>query len=938
MKQIHKILVIAIVSGISLLSGFAIETGQIQGRAIEESGEGLPGVRITASGPQLQGLRTVVSLTEGHFHFPLLPVGTYTLTFDLEGFNSVVLQNVKVRLGRATSVTAAMEMSELKKEIVVTAPAPLIDKTSTDTSFLLNRDELDKMPVQSRTIVDVVKFTPGVTGVRTNTRRGTALQGQPSFRGEGEEGNNWIVDGLSISGVRLKNSGLQLNYDSIEEIQIISDPFSPEYGSALGGIINMVTRSGGNDFAGQFSLVFMDKHLQSARQDQLAVVSEADTFTNANWVFNLGGPLIKNRLWFFLSNNLYSNREESRDSRFDYLDIPGGERTTRNNNIFGKLSFALSPNHHLSLTAIFDGSFGQKGGIGIPELYDRKSYSDLILRTNYKGILGPTTYIEAGFGSVIRNSLIEPLSGNLGPAQYYIEDLARSVNNSYGNVTDDQRRLDFSCKLIKYMDTDTFGHHEFSIGMEYYAFSSNFAVDFTGMDEDLFPNDGFDSGTKYYFDTQSGGRGTPTVFYEYGPFDFVNSARGIGLFFKDKVTWGRVTVMAGLRSQTQQCRDNDQEELWSWNLSDFLSPRLSMALDLTGDGRNILKLGWGRFSDPLTTMPLGLLNPGSGLTFRTYRWNGTGQPETAELHDPANWRFETQQGTQPFEIAEGLKPNFLSRSLLEYDRRLGNNWAVQVRYVRSSAKDLLEVLAVYDPLTDYKFLYDNFEYKRRKYRGLEVEVNGKIGSRFFINASYCHATAEGTNPGQGETGSWSQEEGSTNHLGLFGNHIYIPDRPEFAELKDYVDWSLGGLGGRGIGDEGWYGKLPYSVDHDFKLNGILIGPFGLAISTAMEWLSGYHWEKLGYVPYFGGYYSFPEGRGGRETPSLLYIDLGVEKEFQLPSLFSGDSTLLSFRLEVLNITNSQRPISFVKENIPIFGQVWGRQQPRQARITVKIKF
>ncbi|MFQ6109331.1 MAG: carboxypeptidase regulatory-like domain-containing protein, partial [Candidatus Aminicenantales bacterium] len=218
----------------------AIETGQIQGTVTDENGEGLPGVEITAKSPNLQGLRAVVSSKTGKFSFPLLPVGTYTLSFSLEGFTQVIQEHVIVRLGQVTDLKVVMKLSKIKEEVVVTAKTPLIDKTSTDTSFHLTSEDLEKIPVQNRSVVDVIKLTPGVTGVRVNTRRGLAAEGQPSFRGEGEEGNNWIVDGLSISGVRLRNSGMRLNFDSIDEIQIISDPFSPEFGSAYGGIINIV--------------------------------------------------------------------------------------------------------------------------------------------------------------------------------------------------------------------------------------------------------------------------------------------------------------------------------------------------------------------------------------------------------------------------------------------------------------------------------------------------------------------------------------------------------------------------------------------------------------------------------------------------------------------------------------------------------------------------
>jgi len=243
------------------------------------------------------------------------------------------------------------------------------------------------------------------------------------------------------------------------------------------------------------------------------------------------------------------------------------------------------------------------------------------------------------------------------------------------------------------------------------------------------------------------------------------------------------------------------------------------------------------------------------------------------------------------------------------------------------------VLLVYDPATVYKFLFDNFEYKRRNYKGLEFELNGRFGPAVFFNASYCHALAKGTNPGQSEPATWAQEEGSTNYVGIFGKHIYIPNLPEVAEEKAYYDWALAGLGGRGIGDEGWYGKLPYSVDHDLKVNAVLAAPLGIFVSLAFEWLSGYAWEKKGYVPYFGGYYAFPEGRGTRQTPAHSYLDVGLEKAFRL-----GGRRQISLRLDVLNMLNSQQPVSYVKEDVALFGSVWGRQNPRQARLMVRFKF
>ncbi len=920
------------------LAAWAAETGEIKGLVVDGQGQPLPGVEIIAAGPALQKARTVHSSDSGEFHIPLLPVGRYTLSFKLAGFASVRQEAVAVRLGQTTVVKAVLPMTALQQEITVAAEAPLIDRTSTDTSTLISGDDLEKLPVQNRTVVDAVKFTAGVTGVRASTRRGTSEAGLPSIRGAGEEGNNWIVDGLSVSGVRLKDAGTRINFDSLEEVQIISDPFSPEFGSAYGGVVNMVTKSGGNDFHGDLSFILMNKALQADRLPQLSVVSEPDNFSYGNGYLNLGGPILKDRLWFFLSENYFTNTEETSAGSIDYLAVPAGTKTTRNNNIFGKLTLSLSPNHTLSLTAMNDQSLPQKGGTGFPEMNEEKTATDFLFRLNYKGILGPGAFIEAGLGQVSRKALTNPVDGDLGPAMYFIDDLARNIHNSYGRVRDDEKRLDFSVKLTATADTETFGHHEITVGAEAYKVSSNFSVGFSGQSEDLFPGNGFDAGTKYYFSSWREGRRTPTFFYEYGPFDFVNATDGIGLYVKDKATFGPVTVMAGLRTQTQVCRNDRNGTLWSWGLGDFLSPRFSLTVDLTRDGANVIKLAWGRFSDLITTMPLGFFNTGAGLTFRTYNWRGGTNPSEAELHDPANWQFKAEQKIQAFEVARGITPDFQSRWLLEYDRRLGPGWAVRARVVHTSADHLLEVLAVYDPVTDYKFVYDNFELKRRDYTGVEFELLGKIGEAIFVGVSYSHALARGTNPGQSESGSWSQEEGSTNYLGLFGKHLLVPSLPELSDIKAWVDYELGGLGGRGIGDEGWYGKLPYSVDHNVKINIAAAAPLGLVAAGAFEYLSGYYWEKTGYVPFFGGYYKYPEGRGSRETPPHAYLDLALEKSFRLPGKGVFSNAAFSVRLDVLNALNSQEPVSYIKEDIPIFGSVWGRQAPRQARMSAKLKF
>jgi hypothetical protein len=118
-----------------------------------------------------------------------------------------------------------------------------------------------------------------------------------------------------------------------------------------------------------------------------------------------------------------------------------------------------------------------------------------------------------------------------------------------------------------------------------------------------------------------------------------------------------------------------------------------------------------------------------------------------------------------------------------------------------------------------------------------------------------------------------------------------------------------------------------------KILGTYLAPHGINISTGIEYLSGYHWEKKGWSSGYGAYYTFPEGRGGRVTPAHMYVDLAVEKDFLLRRGFT-----LGLGVNVYNLMNSQRPVSFMKEDTALFGQVWGRQLPRWLQFKVMLRF
>ena len=185
MPKVRRVVISCIFSLLIVMALDAQQTGEIRGRISEENGDVLPGVSITATSPSLQGTRAALSDRNGDSRLPLLPVRTYSLTFELGGFEKLVISNQDVRLGFTVDISIKLMPAAVKKEVTVTAPAPLIDKTKTDTSYRLNSVELTQLPIQTRTISEVVGLTPGVTGVRSNTVTGGSEAGLPSFRGEG---------------------------------------------------------------------------------------------------------------------------------------------------------------------------------------------------------------------------------------------------------------------------------------------------------------------------------------------------------------------------------------------------------------------------------------------------------------------------------------------------------------------------------------------------------------------------------------------------------------------------------------------------------------------------------------------------------------------------------------------------------------------------------
>ncbi len=931
-----KMKVILALSVLLLLAGTlsAQETGEILGKVTDDEGVALPGVAITATSPSLQGARTAISDHSGAFRFALLPIGVYKLAFELNGFAGLNQENVRVKLGLATSLQVSMKVAAIQERLTVVAEAPLIDKTRADTSLNISSKELAEVPIQGRTINEIMNYTPGVTGVRHDTNAGTGSGGTNygggSFRGEGASGNNFLVDGLSKRGADDNSSGVRVNYDAWDEVQIISDGFSPELGSTYGGIINIVTKSGGNNFHGELGTLVWDHNLRASRQPQLAVAVEP-VKSQYDFFGNVGGPIVKDKLWFFISDNLWRQANDMTASSIVWLPIPAGKQRVSTNNVFGKLTYSLAQNHTLSASGTYDSFLTQSGGIGLPELYTKDSYNDYAYRLNYKGIFGSNTLLEMAIGRSSRDVDSGPLSGDFETPQFYYSDISHATNNAWGSLLYLDQRTDFTSRFTQYLNTEKFGNHEIGAGFQYYYIYRKNATESTGTAW-LFPDSYFNGGVSITFLEP----GVPLLWNQSRNQNYYNSGRGIGIYLKDKISLGRFTVMLGVRSETQRLYDDQDQVIFNWGLKAFFSPRVSLAWDMTGDGVNVFKFGLGRYTDTMLFDLLGFFTKGGGNKFVVYDWVGpvpTYPTDEAALRNPDNWAYSWQQGGADDVVSyppvrSGTKPDRMTKMVVEYDRRLGPNWAVKARGVFSKRANMIEDLGFYD-YTSAWYEIMNWDKKRRSYWGFEFEVNGRIGERFFLNASYVRSAAKGTTAGDYE--SYGNYAGVVyNTVGSFGDHFTGPADSPLAWWGELSS----GMGGWDFGDEGWYGYLPYSADNVVKVLGTYLAPYGFMISANFELYAGYHWSIWGLQPAYGLYMTFPHGRGTEIVPTHAYVDLSIEKDFKIVA-----GTTFGLRLNVTNLFNSQRPISYGSgEGSALFGQVWGRQYPRWIQLQASFRF
>ncbi|HKQ75524.1 MAG TPA: TonB-dependent receptor [Blastocatellia bacterium] len=330
----------------ALTAAFGQEnTGAIRGTIKDSSGAAIPGAKITASSPALVRSIDVTSDKEGGYRFPKLPAGVYSITVTQTGFKTSKNEDITLLLGSELTLDVALSAGAVSESVTISASAEAIDVTSSKSATNITEKFIDNTP-KGRTFNSLLQAAPGVifdpragsvgptaTGTSGNSPGGGV--GGYSVNGASGSENQFILDGVEVSNIRNAALGREsaIPFEFVREVQVKSGGFEAEYGGAVGAVVNVVTKSGANQFHGEGALMFTSAAFNSAgrgnwRSNVTAVTqpqffrAKEDEYRTLYPGFSLGGPILKDRLHFFSAYFPEFNRTERS------IAYPNGAETT----------------------------------------------------------------------------------------------------------------------------------------------------------------------------------------------------------------------------------------------------------------------------------------------------------------------------------------------------------------------------------------------------------------------------------------------------------------------------------------------------------------------------------------------------------------------------------------------------------------------------------
>ena len=296
----------------------AQSTATLKGTITDEKGAVVPGAKVTATNQATSVERTSESDSEGNYQLAALPVGTYAIKVETQGFKTELVQNLAVEVGRTIERNFQLQVGTVAENISVTAEAPIIENATTSVGTVINQRTVQEIPLNGRHFVDLGLLLPGSVTPPQNGFLTAPLRGQGSFglntAGGREDTVNFMINGINLNDMVQNQITFQPSINTVQEFKADNSTFSAEYGRNSGAIVNIATRSGSNDFHGEF-FEFLRNDALDARNffnfcpPGLSTCKNGGRppFKRNQFGANIGGPIYlpgyqgKNKSFFFFS-------------------------------------------------------------------------------------------------------------------------------------------------------------------------------------------------------------------------------------------------------------------------------------------------------------------------------------------------------------------------------------------------------------------------------------------------------------------------------------------------------------------------------------------------------------------------------------------------------------------------------------------------------------
>ncbi|MEO8259506.1 MAG: TonB-dependent receptor [Acidobacteriota bacterium] len=692
MSNFRRIACTASLLLILAVPGWAQES-VITGRVTDSSGAVLPGVDLTLTSAAVMGTRSAVTDQQGAYRFGLLPPGSYTVSFGLPGFATVVRAGIQLTAGFTSTLNVAMEVAVVAETVTVVGDSPIIDVTNAVVSTTFT-EELTSILPTGHDVFSVLALTPGVQ-VTAPDVGGSRAGLRAQFRVFGSTSQWNVIEGAIMASLQYEDP------DVYQEVQVAGASKGAD--APVGGSFNnFIVKSGGNRVSG---LVFYDREPLALQGSNLSSDLIAQGVTNTSSVAryqsvhgDVGGPFIRDRFWgFYAFRNLNSDNWTP-----GYINTQTGQPepvfTTLRNNVT-KLSYRLSANHSLSYSAQYNSKSLPNSGASAFVDSDSTSLTDFpywIQGASLTSVLSSRSTLEIKWGEFGWRWWTRP-----GRDEIAREDLdTRLVRGGrQAPFIDRSHHMNISGVWSRTSAATRAGSHTTKVGYGYLYEGAPYS--------NLAPKDSIKTFWR-------GGFTTPAEIETYDtPFDFENKVSHQSAFVNDTWNVGRFSFNGGVRFDSFLPYYDEQGKTgqgpfqaaitypgFTFHRLNGLVPRASIVYDVFGTGRTAIKAAYGRYVYNAGTMTnansmmAGFVNPMARTTKR-YRWDGT----LPFVPDPSLLLSTT--GGPNRRLDPDLELPYTDEYVLGIDQQVSRSTTVRFNYVRKFERNRMKLQNTAIPFSAY---------------------------------------------------------------------------------------------------------------------------------------------------------------------------------------------------------------------------------------------